>query len=389
MTRKTRELDLIAAAKDLRPQIRTARDDLETLGHLPESLVGAMARVGLFQLYLPRSMGGAEVDPITGICAIEELSKVDGSVGWCAVLASNISGLAGWLDDDVGRNLFGQPPDVRGAGSLRPMGQARCIDGGYMVSGRWDFASGINHANVLLCTCKIVDDQGPRLTPNGVPETRMFLTPSEGATIYNTWSVVGMRGTGSNDFVVKETFVPQERSLSLSEPPRETGPLYSRGFLTAFWALNAGNALGIARGAMDAFLELAGQTGSTMSATLLRDRSAVQTTVGEAEAIISAARAYLIDAVGKAWQAAVEDSPDPSAQITQARLAITHAVRESVRAVDLLFHAAGSNAVYQKNSLERYFRDIHVAVQHLAGLPAVFESGGQALLGLKPNGPGW
>ena len=389
MTRKTQELDLIAAAKDLRPQIRTARDDLETLGHLPESLVGAMARVGLFQLYLPRSMGGAEVDPITGICTIEELSKVDGSVGWCAVLASNISGFAGWLDDDVGRNLFGQPPDVRGAGSLRPMGQARCIDGGYMVSGRWDFASGINHANVLLCTCKIVDDQGPRLTPNGVPETRMFLTPSEGATIYNTWSVVGMRGTGSNDFVVKETFVPQERSLSLSEPPRETGPLYSRGFLTAFWALNAGNALGIARGAMDAFLELAGQTGSTMSATLLRDRSAVQTTVGEAEAIISAARAYLIDAVGKAWQAAVEDSPDPSAQITQARLAITHAVRESVRAVDLLFHAAGSNAVYQKNSLERYFRDIHVAVQHLAGLPAVFESGGQALLGLKPNGPGW
>ncbi|MFB3097173.1 MAG: acyl-CoA dehydrogenase family protein [Dehalococcoidia bacterium] len=389
MTRKTQELDLIAAAKDLRPQIRTARDDLETLGHLPESLVGAMARVGLFQLYLPRSMGGAEVDPITGICAIEELSKVDGSVGWCAVLASNISGFAGWLDDDVGRNLFGQPPDVRGAGSLRPMGQARCIDGGYMVSGRWDFASGINHANVLLCTCKIVDGQGPRLTPNGVPETRMFLTPSEGATIYNTWSVVGMRGTGSNDFVVKETFVPQERSLSLSEPPRETGPLYSRGFLTAFWALNAGNALGIARGAMDAFLELAGQTGSTMSATLLRDRSAVQTTVGEAEAIISAARAYLIDAVGKAWQAAVEDSPDPSAQITQARLAITHAVRESVRAVDLLFHAAGSNAVYQKNSLERYFRDIHVAVQHLAGLPAVFESGGQALLGLKPNGPGW
>ncbi len=389
MARKTQELDLIAAAKDLRPQIRTARDDLETLGHLPESLVGAMARVGLFQLYLPRSMGGAEVDPITGICAIEELSKVDGSVGWCAVLASNISGFAGWLDDDVGRNLFGQPPDVRGAGSLRPMGQARCIDGGYMVSGRWDFASGIDHANVLLCTCKIVDDQGPRLTPNGVPETRMFLTPSEGATIYNTWSVVGMRGTGSNDFVVKETFVPQERSLSLSEPPRETGPLYSRGFLTAFWALNAGNALGIARGAMDAFLELAGQTGSTMSATLLRDRSAVQTTVGEAEAIISAARAYLIDAVGKAWQAAVEDSPDPSAQITQARLAITHAVRESVRAVDLLFHAAGSNAVYQKNSLERYFRDIHVAVQHLAGLPAVFESGGQALLGLKPNGPGW
>ena len=110
-----------------------------------------------------------------------------------------------------------------------------------------------------------------------------------------------------------------------------------------------------------------------MSDMLLRDRSSVQRTVGKAEAIISAALAYLKDAVGKAWQTAREDSPEPSSQITQARLAITYAVRESARAVDLLFHAAGSNAVYQKNSLERYFRDIHVAVQHLAGLP-VFES---------------
>ena len=389
MTRDTQEIDLVAAAADLAPEIRAALDEMETLGHLPGSLVEAMDRADLFQLYLPRSMGGPEADPITGICAIEELSKVDGSVGWCAVLASNLSGFAAWLDVDAGRNLFGQPPKVRGAGSLRPMGQALVVDGGYMVSGRWDFASGIDHANVLCCTCRIVDDQGPRLTPGGVPETRIFLTPNEGATIYNTWSVVGMRGTGSKDFEVEEIFIPRELSFSLSEPPREPGLLYSRVFLSAFWALNAANALGIARGAMDAFLDLAAQTGSTMSATLLRDRSPVQSTVGEAEAIISAARAYLIDAVGKAWQAVGEGSPDPSAQITQGRLAITHAVRDSVRAVDLLFHAAGSNAVYQKNSLERYFRDIHVAVQHLAGLPAVFESGGQVMLGLKPNGIGW
>ncbi|MFQ6026768.1 MAG: hypothetical protein ACE5Q6_04545 [Dehalococcoidia bacterium] len=101
------------------------------------------------------------------------------------------------------------------------------------------------------------------------------------------------------------------------------------------------------------------------------------------------ARAYLLNAVDEAWQAIEEGTPDPSRQIAQARLAITHAVRGSVRAVDLLFHAAGTNAVFRKHPLERYFRDIHVAVQHHAGLASVFETGGRVMLGLPPAGPGW
>ena len=390
MMPNTEQPDVIAAAAALAPQIRAVRDESESLGRLPGSLVGAMAQAGLFQLYLPRSMGGAETDPITGFCAIEELSKADGSVGWCALLSSFCTGFGGWFNTDVGRALFGQPPDVRIAGSIRPEGQVRLVDGGYSVSGRWDFASGVDHANLLLCTCKVVDSQGPRITPNGSPETRTFLVPKEAATIYNTWSVVGMCGTGSNDFVVENVFIAPEHSFSMSEPPQEPGPLYHpRMFLAAGWTLNAGNALGIARGAMDAFVDLANQVSSSNTATLLRDRPLVQSTVGEAEAIIGAARAYLLETVGNAWKAVRDGSPDPSREIAQVRLAITHAVRESVRVVDLLFHAAGTNAIYRKHPLERYFRDMHVAVQHLAGLPSTFESGGQVLLGLRPNSPGW
>ena len=140
---------------------------------------------------------------------------------------------------------------------------------------------------------------------------------------------------------------------------------------------------------MDSFVVLAAEAGSTMSTTLLRDRPLVQTKVAEAEAIIGAARAYVLDAVGAVWQAVCDDVPDPSSEITQARLAITHAMRESVEAVDLLFHAAGTNAIHQKYPLERFFRDIHVAVQHVAGLPSNFESAGQVLLGLRPKDPGW
>ena len=149
------------------------------------------------------------------------------------------------------------------------------------------------------------------------------------------------------------------------------------------------NALGIARGAMDSFIELATCTSSTVSPILLRDRPFVQTRVAEAEAILSAARAYMMEAVGNAWEAVCAGVPDPSRTIAHARLAITHGMHEAVRAVDLVFHAAGTNAIYRTNALERCFRDIHVAVQHNAAFPAHYESAGKVFLGLRPSDMGW
>lgn len=390
MIGNTKERDLIRMAASLAPQIRASRDECERLGHLPDSLVAALDQAGLFQLGLPQSMGGTETDPLTALCAIEELSKIDGAVGWCALISSNVSLIAGWLEVDVAKKLIGEIPQLRGSGSFRPEGEAVKVGGGYRISGRWDFATGINHANLLLCTCKLVDENGPVMTPAGLPQTRAFLAPKEAATIHNTWSVVGMRGTGSNDFEVSDFFVPDEHSFSVAEPPREQGPLYHpRMFLTGAFALNAGNALGMARGAMDAFVEMANQMASTNTAAMLRDRPVVQSAVGEAESIISGSRAYLLDAVGRAWQAISDGVSDPTKEVVQARLAITRAVRDSVRAVDILFDAAGSYAVYEKHSLERSFRDIHVSVRHLSGLPSTFESGGRVMLGLSPIGPGW
>ena len=136
-------------------------------------------------------------------------------------------------------------------------------------------------------------------------------------------------------------------------------------------------------------MALATCTSSTGSPALLRDRPFVQTRVAEAEAILSAARAYVMAAVGTAWEAVCAGVPDPSLAIAQARLAITHGIHEAVRAVDLVFHAAGTNAIYRANPLERYFRDIHVAVQHNAAYPAHYESAGKVLLGLRPSDMGW
>jgi alkylation response protein AidB-like acyl-CoA dehydrogenase len=382
--------DAIAAAINLAPHIRAVREELETTRRVPRSLVQAINNAGLFRPYLPHALGGLELPPLTVFRVIEEISKVDGSVGWCTMIASSVSLLSGWLPTDIGRALVGQPPDLRVAGSLRPEGQAYPVHGGYRIRGRWDFASGIHHANWLLCTCAIMDGDAPRQTTAGVSEIRSMLIPADMATIVDTWSVVGMCGTGSQDFIVDEVFVPASHSFSLSEPPQAPGPLYHpRLLFVVLWTGTVANALGMARGAMDAFIALATQARSTSSPTLLRDRALVQTQVAEAEAILSAARAYVVTSVEGAWEAVCAGVPDPSREIAQARLAITHGMHEAVRVVDRLFHAAGTNGIYRKYELERYFRDIHTAVQHAAGLPVHIESAGKVFLGLRPQDLGW
>jgi alkylation response protein AidB-like acyl-CoA dehydrogenase len=217
-----------------------------------------------------------------------------------------------------------------------------------------------------------------------------MLIPAASVTIVDTWSVVGLCGTGSHDFIVDDVFVPASHTFSFAEPPQAPGPLYHpRLLFVVTWTATVANALGIARGAIDAFIELATHARSTSSPTLLRERPLVQTQVAEAEAIASAARAYVLDAVGTAWEAVSAGVPDPSREIAQARLAITHGMHEAVRAVDRVFHVAGTNAVYRKNRLERYFRDVHAAVQHAAGLSSHVEAAGKVFLGLRPNDIGW
>jgi alkylation response protein AidB-like acyl-CoA dehydrogenase len=384
------EADLAIAAKRLIAQVLAAREECEGLRRIPATVVEALAQAGLLQMYLPRAMGGPEVSPLVAFRAIEEISSASGSIGWCTMIATAVSNSMGWLDVAVGREIAGTPADARLAGSIRPQGRARPVDGGYRIDGHWDFASGINHARWVLCPCILWDADKPMRTASGAPRARSFLLPAEAVTIEDTWHVLGLRGTGSHDFTVRDVFVAESHSFSHTEPPRQTTPLYDpRLYLTWVWTATAGNAMGIARGALANFADLAAHKATTTTTTLLRDRPLVQARVAEAEAILSGARAYLFSAVDALWTRANAGERDLDAGIVQARLAITHGMHEAARAVDLVFHAAGTNAIYEKNRLERYFRDIHVALQHGAALPAHMEAAGQALLGLRPAEPGW
>ena len=149
----TAKLDMVAAAEALRPQIIAAKDEIEDSRRLPQPIIDQMDEAGLFRAYVPKVLGGPEADPLTAFRAVEQLSIADGSVGWCSLIAGSISMYTAWMDDSTAREMVGNPPTLRGAGSFRPEGTARVTGGGYEVNGRWDFASGCLHANWMFFNC--------------------------------------------------------------------------------------------------------------------------------------------------------------------------------------------------------------------------------------------
>lgn len=382
--------DVVTAAQALVPMVRAHREQAERLRRVPPEMANAMLGAGLLHMYLPKALGGPQASPLEAYHAVEAVSRADGSMGWCAMIASVQSAHVGWLRPDVGRKIAGDPANLSMAGSIRPLGKATPVNGGYRVSGQWDFASGVHHATWVIAPCIIMDGKEPRSDSQGAPVWRIMWVPKSDFTIIETWDVVGLRGTGSHDFAIDDVFVPEEHSSMTSEPQQHQGLNYDRRLqMTWAWTATVANALGIARGAMDVFAEMATTRASTMQTALLRDRPLIQAQTAEAEAIICGARAYVLDAVGRLWERAGTGDSELDIAVAQARLAITHGMHEARRAVDLVFHAGGTNAIYARSPLERYFRDIHVAIQHGAALPVHMESAGKVLFGLRPTDPGW
>ncbi|PKB68357.1 MAG: hypothetical protein BZY81_02030 [SAR202 cluster bacterium Io17-Chloro-G4] len=378
--------NLVNAAKNIVPMILANLDRIDSESQLPPELAAAMAKEQLFGMYVPKCLGGPETDPITAFHVVEEISKADGSAGWCSFNGTAVTTAIGWLPVETGREMLGYPPDIRASGSARAGGVAKVTEGGYLVSGRWNYLSGLDHSKWLFLNCNVVDDDGPVTNDDGGQATRVVVVPVNAGDVKVTWSTLGMRGTASNDAVYSDLFVPTDRTYVRGGPSYHDGPLYNpQTSLLNSWTLAAANALGMARGAMDSFIRMATSGGSTNSPTLMQDRPTVQTTVGECEAIIDGSRTYVLESVGSMWDSQVNKSPDLTDKTLRVQLAITHAIRQSVQAVDMLFYAAGTNAIHHSTGLERYFRDLHVSGQHISGLHSNFELGGQRLLGVKQS----
>src|SRR4051812_12847732 len=232
------KMSFVEAARALVPQIQASADEIERLRRMPLPLVEAIAKAGLFRLWVPRRLGGEEADAATLVRVVEEISRADGATGWCVAIGGEYGAFGGYLQADAAREIYGDP-QVRTAGALRPFGNAVVVDGGYRVTGRWPLGSGCQHSQWITGGCRILDGDQPRLRANGSPLVRILLFPAADCEILDTWHSIGLRGTGSHDYTVTDIFVPAERSLSFQEPPVEPGPLYAIPTMALFGAVLA------------------------------------------------------------------------------------------------------------------------------------------------------
>jgi alkylation response protein AidB-like acyl-CoA dehydrogenase len=391
MQQQRGDVDYIGRARELAPMIAAAGDEIEQGRQLTEPVVAALVEAGLFKLVVPRSIGGGELDPMRYVQVLEEIAKADGSTAWSMGQNSGCSMSAAYLDPATAREVFGGPRGILAWGPFAPTaGRAVVVDGGFKLTGRWGFASGSRHASWLGCHVLVFNPDGtPLQGPGGRQAMRTMLYPKSSAEIIDNWQVIGLRGTGSDTYVVDDLFVPQRYSFvrdSLDEL-REPGPLFKITSGMLYAASFSFVSLGIARGALDAFINDAIKKVPRGGQKTIAHNNVIQAEVAKADARLLSSRAFVLESIEAIWEEAQRGNRATPEQRRRFRLAATWAINEAQTVVNTAYTLAGSQAIFETHPLERRLRDIHAGTQQGQGRPAQFEHVGQIMLGLEPEGP--
>jgi alkylation response protein AidB-like acyl-CoA dehydrogenase len=380
---------LLDIVRELEPVIREHSADAERERRLPAAVANAMRDHGLYRMWRPKAFGGYETDPMTAFQVFEEVSRIDSAAGWNLQLSCGVDAFGPWFADQGAQEIFGAA-DAIFAVAFFPARRAVPVDGGYRVTGRTPFVSGVDHCWWVVGLANIFENDALRLWDNGAPVTIITACPIGEATIVENWRTLGMRGTGSHDVVMSDVFVPARHTtllVPLDKPGSAyEGPLYRFTAWAAIAALST-VATGTARAAIDDLIELAGKKSPAYTAKPLKDRSIVQAQIGRAEATLGAARAYLYQSLQETWNEAVTGRVIDMPHKIRLQLAATHAVTAAAEAVDLVHAAAGTTGIREEHRFERYFRDVHTISQHGFISPGRFESVGQLLLGVPVEWP--
>jgi alkylation response protein AidB-like acyl-CoA dehydrogenase len=348
-------------------------------GALPPEVAQALVDAGVYRLLVPRTQGGAEASPADYVATLETIASADGSAGWCAMIGATSSLMSVFLEPALAAVVYGSP-DATSCGVFAPMGRATPVDGGLRVRGRWPFASGCEHARWRMVG--VLVEGGP--SGGGLTDVRSVLLRADETRIVDTWHVSGLRGTGSHDLQVDDVVVPTERMFSLFGAPRIDGTLYRMPFFGLLAAGVAAVAIGIGRAALEAFASLAATKRAPGAKHALAGREVAQLHFGQASARIAAGRAGLLSALA-ALEAELARGSVSLEGRARLRLAAAHATTEAAAAVDLVYHAAGATAVYDTSSLQRCFRDVHVATQHAMVSASATALAGRVLLGVEAD----
>jgi alkylation response protein AidB-like acyl-CoA dehydrogenase len=381
------DTSLIDAAREIAPIVQKHNQEAERERRLSRPVLNALRETGLLRMSTPRSLGGLETDPITRALVVEEISRHDSAAGWTLENPLDWAFFCARLPDEGAEEIYSRGADILIAAQFgRPL-NATSTEGGYRISGRAPFVSNCYDADWISSTAVVDVDQHSE----GAPETVMVYFLREQCEIIDTWDVMGMRGTGSNDISVTDVFVPKARTFPMVpefEPGSHyRGPLYRLPLVGAAGTGIPTPMLGVARRAVDEVTELALTKTPVASSALLRERPSAQIQLGQAEAILRSGRLLLLDTVSEAWQRCVHGVTHSLKQRADLLLASTHAMSSAVRAVELCCSIAGTTAFRATSPLERCFRDVQTMRHHVFTSEARYGTFGQVYLGVPPDFP--
>jgi alkylation response protein AidB-like acyl-CoA dehydrogenase len=395
----------VERARALKPLLEANAPKTEKSLTIQDDVLDALHDAQMFRTVMPRSVGGAELDPATHAQVVAAIAEGDASVAWSIAQAACGSMAAAYLEPRIAQEIFGDPRAVFTFGFTR--GEPPClavpVDGGWIINGIWTFGSGNRSATWLGGHCRLCDENGAQLKhPDGRPVERTMIFPRSKATVDNeSWDVMGLCGTGSDTYSVSDLFVPTEYSVvprvrardhnlpedetAHPEPERrERGILYRHSMQLVASAGLSSVAIGAAQAMLDAFIPLAKRK-TPSNAIALRDDTWVQARLAQADAKISSARAWLIQLLHEAWDQCATSGAVSFPLRIKLRQACTHQIDSAREAADILFSEAGATAIFKGNPFERRFRDVHTVSIQVQGSIARMQSAGQFYLGLTPQ----
>lgn len=377
---------LVAKARELAALFSAESENNDRGGRLSDRTVSALRSGGFFGLLVPKCFGGAEAETTEALEIYEIISAADSSTGW-VLMASNVGtgSAAGYLPPSGAQKVFGKRISVI-AGEGAPKGRAEVtVEGGvkgYRLSGRWSYGSGVLHADYLHTGAIVYENGAPRVLPGaGGPEARTFIVPAGHAEFLGNWDTLGLRGTASVDYALKDVFVPEEFTHSPHDRvPQQGGSFFKLGIVGMSPLGHSGVALGIGRRVLDELRALAHAPGRPTALSVMGGGEAFQQQYAAAEAKMRAGRAFCFDTWSDVQQTLDRGDPPGQRQYTLMRLSLNH-VTTAVAEICTFAHKAGGGVALRSGALQRCFRDMYTATQHRIVSDFMLRECGRELLG--------
>ncbi len=356
--------NLIENAKLIAPILRAEMSNAEQQRHLTDQTVATMKGAGLYRMLVPKSIGGIEVDPLTVIQVIEEISYHHASAGWCLLNSVAQTALAGaFLGNDAVAEIFGNTVDLVVAGSgACYRGQAVQKRDQYLINGKYSYGSGITHANYVFCGVTVIDEDRPRLLPNGCPEQRVFYCPRNAITVGDNWWVLGLQGTGSFDFSVSNLYQSEAFSFLINESePKRGGGLYKLGMAGLLSLAHAGFALGVGRRALDELAAIA--VVKEESSKFISNSPSFQEKFALTEAKMRSARSFSLEVWNDVFCTLENGSVASSPQMVLSQLSSRYVYEVALEVCTFAYRASDGVAL-RESALQKCYRDISAAAHH-------------------------